>query len=96
MEFIPFLDGLKPDAPFTEEDCKSALECFDEKYVTFPRADIEKITGIQIPQNKRNGRKQQQHIKMVNAMRIMKRDMLGVDEYKNNGRPDKAELGVRS
>lgn len=92
MEFIPFLDGLKPDAPFTEEDCKSALECFDEKYVTFPRADIEKITGIQILQNKRNGRKQQQHIKMVNAMRIMKRDMLGEDEYKNNGRPDKAEL----
>ena len=92
MELVPFLDGLKPDAPFTTEDCKSALECFDEKYVTFPRADIEKITGIQIPANKRNGRKREQHVKMVNAMRIMKRDMLGEDEYKNNGRPDKAEI----
>ena len=87
MELVPFLDGLNPNAPFTVEDCKSALECYDEKYVTFPINDIEKITGIAIPRNKRNGRTQQQHIKMVNAMRIMKRDMLGEDEYKNNGRP---------
>ena len=29
---------------------------------------------------------------MVNAMRIMKRDVLGEDEYKNNGRPDKAKI----
>lgn len=87
MDLVPFLDGLNPNAPFTVEDCKSALECYDEKYVTFPINDIEKITGIAIPRNKRNGRTQQQHIKMVNAMRIMKRDMLGEDEYKNNGRP---------
>lgn len=29
---------------------------------------------------------------MVNAMRIMKRDVLGEDEYKNNGRPDKQKI----
>lgn len=92
MDLIPFLNGLNPNAPFTVEDCRSALECYDERYVTFPINDIEKITGIAIPRNKRNGRKQQQHIKMVNAMRIMKRDMLGEDEYKNNGRPDKSAI----
>lgn len=36
IELIPFLNGLNDKEPFTEEDIKSALECYDERYNTFP------------------------------------------------------------
>lgn len=87
MALVPFLNSINPDAPFTEEDCEVALECYDARYKTFPIKDIEKITGIPIPRNKRNGRKKEKHIKMVNEMRKFKRDVLEEDEYQNNGRP---------
>ena len=32
------------------------------------------------------------HIQIVNATRKFRRDTLGEDEYKNNGRPDKREI----
>jgi hypothetical protein len=86
-ELIPFMNSLKPEKPFTADDVDVALECYDLRYKTFPVKDISKIAGIPIEKNKRNGRKPEQHIKMVNAMRIMRRDVLGEDEYKNNGRP---------
>ena len=69
IDLIPFLNGLNEKEPFTEEDIKSALECYDERYNTFPLKDIEKITNIRIERNKRNGRKQEQHIKIMNAIR---------------------------
>ena len=48
IELIPFLNGMSDTDPFTEEDIKSALECFDERYITFPIDDISKISGILI------------------------------------------------
>lgn len=66
---IPFMNELRPDEPFTKNDVDVALECFDEKYCTFPRKDIEKISGIQITPNKRNGRERKQHVKIMNAIR---------------------------
>lgn len=62
MSLIPFLNSLNPKEPFTREDCEVALECYDDRYKTFPIRDIEKITGIPIPRNKRNGRKQEVHL----------------------------------
>ena len=35
-----------------------ALEMFNEDYVTFPRDDIAKLSGLTMPVNKRNWRKQ--------------------------------------
>lgn len=87
FNLIPFLNFLNPHEPFTREDCEVALECYDARYKTFPIKDIEKITGIPIPRNKRNGRKREKHIKIVNEMRKFKRDVLDEDEYQNNGRP---------
>jgi len=87
IDLIPFLNGLNEKESFTEEDIKSALECYDERYNTFPLKDIEKLTNIRIERNKRNGRKRNAHIKMVNATRKFRRDVLNEDEYKNNGRP---------
>lgn len=64
FSFVPFLNAINPDEPFTRYDCLSALECFDEKYCTFPIDDIIKITGIDIKKNVRNGRKRKDHLQL--------------------------------
>ena len=87
MGLVPYLDSLNPDHPFTEADVDSALECLDGRYTTFPRRDISRLTDIDIPANKRNGRKRAAHIAIVNNMRRFARDELGEDAYANNGRP---------
>lgn len=87
MGLVPYLDSLNPDHPFTEADVDSALECLDGRYTTFPRSDIARLTDIEIPANKRNGRKRATHIAIVNNMRKFARDELGEDSYANNGRP---------
>ena len=87
LSLVPFLNDINPEEPFTSDDCLTALECYDLRYCTFPIKDIEKISGISIQRNKRNGRKKENHIKIVNEMRKFKREVLGEDEYQNNGRP---------
>ena len=75
------------DNHFTREDVLAALELYNDNYITFPIDTISQLTELRIEKNKRNGRKLDQHIKMVNSLRVMRRDVLGEDEYKNNGRP---------
>lgn len=75
MELLPFLDGLNVLEPFTEEDVRSALECWDERYKTFPLKDISRLSAIPVRKNKRNGRSRKQHLKLVNAMNQVKREM---------------------
>ena len=83
--FLQYLNdkGRHENNPFTESDLKSALEMFQECYRTFPRADIEKISGIEIPKNKRNGRKQSTHLKMARAIQQIQDEENGT---KWNGR----------
>lgn len=71
IDLIPFLNGLNKEEPFTEEDIKSALECYDERYNTFPLKDIEKLTNIRIERNKRNGRKQDVHLERARAVQMI-------------------------
>ena len=73
--------------PLTMDDIRSAMEAYDKEYYNFTIDDIELLTNVRIEKNKRNGRKQDVHIKTVNAMRKFRRDELGEDEYKKNGRP---------
>lgn len=68
FELMPFLNSINPAEPFTEYDIRSAMECFDMKYCTFPIDDIVKISGIPIEKNKRNGRKQKEHLKRARAV----------------------------
>lgn len=82
---VEFLNGINADEPFTKGDCDCALECYDDKYATFPIRDIEKLSGIQIERNKRNGRRQEEHLKRARAVQ-------GVDYpdgswINRNGRP---------
>lgn len=53
---------------FTEDDIESALNFFQESYITFPRDQIEIISGLDIPKNKRNGRTQSQHLERARAV----------------------------
>ena len=81
---------VSDDNHFTEYDILCALRTYytaDENAYRRRIDFISKKTGIALVPNKRNGRKQEVHIKTVNAMRKFRRDELGEDEYKNNGRP---------
>ena len=88
IDLIPFLNGLNKEEPFTEEDIKSALECYDERYNTFPLKDIEKLTNIRIERNKRNGRKQEMHLKGARAIR----DINNPNWRDGNGRKPKKDI----
>ena len=91
--FLDHLESITEDEDnhFTREDVKDALKALkaDNKLLSTmaSREWIEKQTKVTIQKNKRNGRKQKDHIRTVNAMRKFRRDELGEDEYKNNGRP---------
>lgn len=54
---------------FTEADVLDALEAFDSKWVRYPRDTIEYRCGFSLPHNRRNGRKQAEHIKLMNYIR---------------------------
>ena len=57
--------------------------CIRDSYVTFPRDDIAKISGLTMPVNKRNWRKQAQHLKIARATR----DIIHDNWREGNGRP---------
>lgn len=44
---------------------EAALEAYDPKYITYPRRSIEAFSGLSIPPNKRNGRTQEEHLKIA-------------------------------
>lgn len=71
--------------PFTADDVLSSLKGFDSAFVTYPIGSIIYRSGISIEKNKRNGRKQKEHIKIMNFIRDE------VNQNKNwrdgNGRP---------
>lgn len=75
---------------FTKDDVVCALEMFNEDYVTFPRDDIAKISGLSMPVNKRNWRKQKQHLALIRGIRDLK-GKLG-EPVSGGGRPDKRAI----
>lgn len=85
---IPFMNTL--GSAFTEDDVLHALQAYDDSYITYPIKTIEERTDIKIERNKRNGRKQEQHIKIMNAVR----DIEHPDGTWRNkeGRPDKEKI----
>ena len=49
---------------FKEDDIESALHGFEERWMVYPRRKVEDRSGITIKPNKRNGRKQETHLKI--------------------------------
>lgn len=91
LDLVPFLRGLNNNDDFGETEINSALECYDDRYCTFPIKDIEKITAIHIERNKRNRRKQSDHVEIMNFIR----DKINKNSTWNkigNGRKSKASI----
>ena len=85
---IPFMNSIGNE-PFTEDDVIKALEAYNDSYITYPIKTIENRTGIQIKRNKRNGRKQKDHILLMNTMKQLKKQL---GESIQEGRPNKKDI----
>lgn len=77
---------------FTEDDVIKALEMYNESFVTFPRADIAKYSGIPIPPNKRNWRKQSEHLQWCRIIQKANDEVDGTNWRSGNGRPSKEQI----
>ncbi len=53
----------------TMEDVESAMKVYKKELFNLTIDDIEKLTGLRIERNKRNGRKQADHLKMARYIR---------------------------
>ena len=90
-ELIPFMNAINPEEPFTESDVKSALECYDVQFATFPIDDISRLSNIEIQKNKRNGRNQEQHMQIMRAIQ----QITNPDWREGNGRPSAQQTVVK-
>ena len=82
----------KEDNHFTESDVLDALDAFEDwGLLTFPRNSISYRAGFVLPVTERKGRKQKDHIKLMNFIRD---EINGHrDTWRNkDGRPKKAQL----
>ena len=80
-------DGTKP---FTKEDVLAALEGYDSAWYTYPIDKMSYRSDIPIQKNKRNGRKQAEHIKLMNFVRD---EINGNKDWRNkDGRPEKQQM----
>ena len=87
LELVPWLNTLteSPDNEFTEHDVYDAFTYYSDSYATYSIRAIETKTKISIERNKRNGRSQAQHIKLMNFVR---EEINGNKNWrKGNGRP---------
>ena len=86
FELVPRFDLLTTDEKnhFTDYDCIKALEMYNDSYFTFPIEEIVKLTLIPIEKNKRNYRKQKDHVKVMNTMKALKKQL---GEEVREGRP---------
>lgn len=92
MALIPHFNALNPEKPFTEADIDSALDCLDSRYTRFPRSEVERLTQIPVPPNKRNGRKQELHLAGARAIQEINDQYNGTNWREGNGRKPKRDL----
>lgn len=92
LELLPMLDQISDDEHnrFTKRDVMDAMNMYQECYVTYSRAEVERVSGIAVPPNKRNGRKQEQHMKIMNAIRDI--EYPDGDWRNKEGRPAKQRI----
>ena len=82
------LQMVKHENVLTEDDIKSAMEAYDKEYYNFTIADIEALTDVRIERNKRNGRKQEQHLQFARGVREVKAKI--GETVSGGGRPSAA------
>lgn len=90
--YIKLLNDIQPSDPFTKYDCDSALECYDDRYATFPIDDIVKLSDIEIKKNKRNGQRQKDHLEEIRAIRDIRMRRQNKKWTDGNGRKSKQSM----
>lgn len=95
ISLLPILEEKTIDDVnhFTREDIDSALKAYSEEYVTYPIKTIVNRTDIPIEKNKRNGRRQYEHLTRARAVQEV--DYPNGAWRKGNGRPSKREVVER-
>ena len=68
-----------------ERDIQSALETYDKSYYCWTLSDVETTSGLTIPRNRRNGRKQAEHLRRITTLRDL--DYPDGKWRNKNGRP---------
>lgn len=81
----------REDNHFTEADVLSALEAFNDRWITYPRAAMEYRSGIANPANKRNGRKQNLHLRIARSIQEIQDEEKGTNWRDGNGRKPKRD-----
>lgn len=83
-------DGMSVEETnrFTEDDIEAAIGIYNDSYCTFPRDDIGKVTGLQMPVNKRNGRKRNTtHQEYRRGLKALKIQLGEATTWNKGGRP---------
>lgn len=86
------LCSIEHENPFTQRDIESAMEAYDKEYYCFTINDIEKLSGVRIDRNKRNGRKQYVHLMGARAVQEINDKVNGTNWRDGNGRKPKCEI----
>lgn len=92
FELAPYFDTYtkSEDNYFTDGDVLDGLQAYDDKYMTFPINSISKLTDIPIQKNKRNYRKQSEHL--LRARTVQALDYPNGEWRKGNGRKAKDQI----
>ena len=92
LGLLPLLDDISDDDHnrFTKRDVLDAMNMYQESYVTYSRAEVERVSGISVPPNKRNGRTQDKHLQGARAIR----DINNENWRYGNGRKPKREVVI--
>lgn len=91
LSFIKDFDAMTTRAEnhFTKKDVYDALKAYQDDKITVPINSISHFAGFEIPKNKRNGRKQALHLKIMRSnLTIMNEDRGKALQ----GRPEKRKI----
>ncbi len=83
---LPLMQNLQDD--FEVDDVESALNFYQESYISFPREEIIKVSGLTMPENRRNFRSQDLHLKGARAIQ----EINNPDWRNVEGRPNKQDI----
>ena len=79
-----------PKDIFSNDDVLAALEGYDNAWFTYPIDKMAYRSNIELKKNKRNGRKQPQHLQLARGIRQLKAGM--GESVSGGGRPDKGAI----
>ena len=89
-----YMESLTDDPKnhFKKKDVYDAICAYRESSRLYTRWNLEKLTAIPMPPNKRNGRKQKIHLKIARNTQSIIHEADGIDWRENNGRKPLWEL----